>query len=162
MTALEFNTMLMRLKEPLHYFSSKFYRNLEDREDLVQETMTKALVYRDKFNAGTNFKAWVFTIMKNTFINEYKKNQRKKEDLNSDDLYKNENRFVDYNSPSNVFEKAEFELKINALERKFSKPLRMYHEGYKYEEIAEQENLPLGTIKNRIHTARQILVNCYK
>jgi RNA polymerase sigma-70 factor (ECF subfamily) len=162
MTTLEFSTQLMSFKDSLYYFSSRFYKNVQDREDLVQETLAKAFNYKDKFNAGTNFKAWIFTIMKNTFINEYKKNQKMKENSTTDDVYQYEKNFVDYNSPIDVINKMEFELKIESLDKKFSTPLKMYHEGYKYEEIAEQENLPLGTIKNRIHAARQLLISAYR
>jgi RNA polymerase sigma-70 factor, ECF subfamily len=161
MTQFEFNSMLATVQEPLYYFSSRFYKTTDDRLDLVQETITKALFNREKFNAGTNFKAWVFTIMKNTFINEYKKNLRKKENTSSEDVYENARFFVENETPDHIFQRNEFDEKVKQMDTKYSQPLKMYHEGFKYEEISEKLYLPLGTVKNRIHSARNILLSTY-
>jgi RNA polymerase sigma-70 factor, ECF subfamily len=162
MEAINFDKMLIEMRDPLYYFSSRFYHSEDDRMDLVQETMTKAFYYKEKFSMGTNFKAWVFTIMKNTFINEYKKTQKRKESTSSEDIYENARNFVEHETPHHILQKSEFDDKVSSLDSKFSDPLQRYHEGYKYEEIAAEMELPLGTVKNRIHTARQILVNVYK
>ncbi len=161
MSTLEFNSLVVNVRESLYFFSSRFYKSTDDREDLVMETITKALMNKDKFNPGTNFKAWVFTIMRNTFINEYKKSKKRNELTTNEDVYSLEKHFVDTETPFHKLQKVEFDTKISVLEEKYSVPLKMYHVGYKYEEIAIKMELPLGTIKNRIHTARQILLDCY-
>lgn len=161
MTAIEFNQMVIGVRDQLFYFSSRFYKSEDDRLDLVQETIVKALHYRDKFYPGTNFRAWVFTIMKNTFINEYKKNQKRQLLTSSTDVYDNERNFVDKETPHHIYQKNEFHSQVHNLNEKYRDPLKMYHEGYKYDEIAEKLDLPIGTVKNRIHTARHLLINSY-
>ena len=73
MSTLEFNKQVLNFKSPLGYFALSLTSNSEDAKDLVQDTMVKALVYKDKFTDATNLKAWLYTIMKNTFINNYRK-----------------------------------------------------------------------------------------
>ena len=155
MTAFEYNSLLTEMKEPLFYFSAKFYKSLDDREDLTQDTLIKALLNKDKFNTGTNIKAWLFTIMRNIFINEYQKNKRMRESMN----VKNNLSDVNNETPQDILEVQDINSNISKLEDKYRVPLTMYNAGYKYKEIADEINLPIGTVKNRIHSARHILVN---
>ena len=88
MTAIEFNHELLSYQNPLKYFALKLTSDNEDAEDLLQETLLKALKYRDKFQDKTNLKAWLYTIMKNTFINNYRRKVRKRTIMdNTDDDY---------------------------------------------------------------------------
>ena len=75
MTAIEFNQQLISFQNPLKYFALKLTSDNEDAEDLLQETFLKALKYKDKFQEATNLKAWLYTIMKNTFINNYRRSR---------------------------------------------------------------------------------------
>ena len=76
MTAIEFNHQLITLEEKLARFALSLTSNKDDAKDLLQETMLKAITYRDQFVQYTNLKAWTYTIMKNTFINNYRRNVR--------------------------------------------------------------------------------------
>ena len=79
MTAIEFNTRILQEKSSLNHFALSLTRNTDDALDLIQDTYVKAITYRDKFEDSTNLKAWLFTIMKNTFINAYRKNTKTKQ-----------------------------------------------------------------------------------
>ncbi|HRZ21329.1 MAG TPA: RNA polymerase sigma factor, partial [Bacteroidales bacterium] len=76
MTQLEFNFKLVSLKDNLSYFANLLTSNEEDAKDLVQDTFVKALTHREQFQPDTNLKAWAYTIMKNTFINNYRRSVR--------------------------------------------------------------------------------------
>src|SRR5687767_11170473 len=78
METKEFTHQITGLRSTLHSFTRRFTRDVEECQDLVQDTMLKALLHKDKFKADTNLKGWLFTIMRNTFINNYRKNQRDK------------------------------------------------------------------------------------
>jgi RNA polymerase sigma-70 factor (ECF subfamily) len=88
MTALEFNYQLTSLSESLERFAFSLTTNREDARDLLQETFVKAISYRDKYADDTNLKAWTFTIMKNTFINNYRRTVKSNTTFDhTDDLY---------------------------------------------------------------------------
>ncbi len=83
MTQIQFQNSLTSLHSKLYYFALSLTSDSDKARDLVQETYLKALTYRDKFSADTNLMAWVYTIMKNTFINEYRRNVKTKTTLES-------------------------------------------------------------------------------
>jgi RNA polymerase sigma factor (sigma-70 family) len=88
MTAMEFNYQLTNLSGNLERFALSLTSNSEDAKDLLQETFAKAITYRDKFEDNTNLKAWTFTIMKNTFINNYRRTVKSNTTFdNTEDLY---------------------------------------------------------------------------
>lgn len=156
MNTVEFSSQMMSYEKNLKYFALKLTRNNEDANDLVQETFLKALLNIDRYSDNTNLKAWLCTILKNTFINNYRKSS-KRNDYNMDD------KFHDYtliNKPSSYNPEKEFNFKelnsiIDSLEPEFRVPFQMYDSGYKYNEIAEELGLNLGTIKSRIHFSRK-------
>ena len=159
MTRIQFNNALYNFSDKLYFYALRLTSDSERASDLVQETMLKALTYRDKFQQNTDFKAWVYTIMKNTFINEYRRN------------IKIRNTFVDsnidfsplppmeknYTAPDSIYHIKEIYQNIDALEDEYRIPFTMFFEGYKYKEIAEELDLPLGTVKSRIFFTRQKL-----
>lgn len=158
MSDIEFNNILEANANYLNPFAFKLTHDTEKAKDLVQETLHRALVNKDKYNAGTNLKAWIYTIMRNIFINDFRKNSRYKIVHDQSD-----NDFL-LNSVDNVYNTAEVNLglkeiwrHINALPDIFKSPFLMYYEGYKYNEIADLLTLPLGTIKSRIHFSRKML-----
>lgn len=160
MTVLEFNYQVSTFQEKLNAFARTLTRDEEDAKDLFQETVLKAMKYRDKFVSPTNLKAWLFTIMKNTFINEYRRN--KLVTMVHDD---SPGEYVLNSKPSELqsqvsrIETQEILQKIGELEEEYRIPFTMHIEGFKYKEISEELDLPIGTVKSRIYIARQILMN---
>ncbi len=160
MTAIEFNHHLTTLGTALERFAISLTSNREDAHDLVQETYLKALTYRDKFTDSSNLKAWVYTIMKNSFINNYRRNVRQNTTFdNTQDLYflNNTRHSADYN-PLSELSASEIRSLIDNLEDEFRVPFKMHQEGYKYKEIAEKLDLPIGTVKSRIFFSRKKLM----
>jgi RNA polymerase sigma-70 factor (ECF subfamily) len=161
MTLIEFNTQVTSLQDNLKAFAHSLTSNHEDAKDLMQETILKALKYRDKFQDQTNLKAWMYTIMKNTFINDYRR--RRKTDLIFDDTP--ENYFLNigknkgYVSPESVYSLKEMWGAVDRLEDEYRVPFKRHVEGYKYKEIADELNLPIGTVKSRIFLARKKLMD---
>ncbi|MBP6458599.1 MAG: RNA polymerase sigma factor [Crocinitomicaceae bacterium] len=159
MSTLEFNETLVRLESNLISFAKGFTRNEEDARDLTQETMLKALTYRDYYKPQTNFKAWVFTIMRNVFINQYRRNSKSKTLFDfSKDLYLLANSVANHETPNNYIYNKEINNKINELNEEYKQPFLMHYEGFKYKEISDKLNIPIGTVKSRIFIARKKLM----
>ena len=159
MSTIEFHNSLNFLTESLNAFAYSLTKNSEDAKDLYQETAFRAINNKDKFRPETNFKAWTFTIMKNIFINNYRKKIKSNTILDStDNTY-----FLDSGSEQVTNDggrnmlMTELTEMINSLEDNIRVPFMMHHEGYKYNEIAEHFDLPLGTVKSRIFFARKAL-----
>ena len=159
MTQVEFNHAVQNHYTPLKGYAMKLARDVENANDLLQETMLRAIRNRDKFAEGTNMRGWLVTIMKNIFINHYRR--MVKGAVVSDDT---ENQFFinSLHHTSGNHAQSKIALKelydqVNALSEKLRTPFLMSFEGYKYDEIAEKLNIPLGTVKIRIHNARQKL-----
>jgi RNA polymerase sigma-70 factor (ECF subfamily) len=158
MTTQEFNTRMMTHQSTLKYYALSLTRNEEEAKDLVQETFFKVLSNREKYRNDTNFKAWMFTILKNTFINNYNKlSSQKTIHDDSEDEYLIRNTQVDDITPDSEFGASEIYRVLNNLEDEYRIPFQNFLNGYKYHEIAEQMNLPIGTIKSRIYFARKKL-----
>mgnify|MGYP001587984481 CR=1 FL=1 len=164
MTAIEFNTQITFLSNKLRYFALKLTSDMEDANDLLQDTILKALTFRNKFTDKTNLSAWMHTIMKNTFINNYRRQQRSGQlfDNTKDLFYLNMPQESGFSSPSSQLYEKEITSGINKLEDQYRVPFMMHVEGYKYEEIAEQLHIPMGTVKSRIFIARKILMEYFK
>lgn len=159
MSTIEFNDSLISLETKLIAFAKSFTKSEEDARDLTQETMLKALTYRDYYKPQTNFKAWVFTIMRNVFINQYRRNSKSKTLFDySKDLYLIANSVSNHETPSNFIYDKEINFQIDALHDEYKKPFIMHHEGYKYKEISEKLDIPIGTVKSRIFIARKKLM----
>lgn len=158
MVALEFNNHLNKLSSILLTFAYNLTKNSDDAQDLYQETAYRALTNQDKFRDGTNFKAWVFTIMKNIFINDYRKKAKSNVIVDeTDNLY-----YINLGGTiSNLAESGmimeELEFMVENLDRSIRVPFVMHYQGFKYQEIAEHLDLPLGTVKSRIFFARKEL-----
>jgi RNA polymerase sigma factor (sigma-70 family) len=157
MTAIEFTHQVASLRGTLQTFTRRFTRDREESMDLVQDTILKALTYREKFRDEANLKGWLFTIMRNTFINNYRKNQRAKtsNDKSKDLYYLNVEEEHTFNRPQETLEFKEIWRNMNSIKDEFMIPFKMHTTGYKYHEIAEHLNLPIGTVKNRIFHARK-------
>ena len=153
MSIMEFNSMVLNHSESLKPFAISLTRDHEEAKDLCQQTLYRAFAYRENYEQGTNIKAWLFTIMRNIFINDYRRNARKKNVLDtvkySQTLYAN-------SSEINL-RLREIETAIYRLPSIFKTACLLYLQGYKYHEIALALNEPLGTIKSRIHFAKKVL-----
>lgn len=160
MGTMEFDKQLTNLQDNLKYFATTLTQNEEEAKDLVQETYLKALTYRDKFEANTNLKAWTYTIMKNTFINNYRRSSKVSMIVdNTADLYFiNSSRKSDSANPESSLSHKEVTKVVNGLEDEHRIPFQMHHQGFKYKEIAEHLNLSIGTVKSRIFFSRKKLI----
>lgn len=159
MATLDFNQDLNRLTGSLQSFAYNLTKNDEDARDLFQETAFRAITNKDKFRPGTNFKAWLFTIMKNIFINNYRKKVKKNTIIDStDNLYFiNSGSVIINNEAGTNILMSELHKMIDSLEDSIKIPFQMHYEGFKYQEIADELELPLGTVKSRIFFARKAL-----
>lgn len=157
MTAIEFNHRIASLKDTLELFTRRFTKDQEESEDLIQDTVLKALTYRDKFKQNTNLKGWLYTIMRNTFINNYRKAQRAKttHDDTKELYYLNVADNHTFNSPDSSYEYKDIMNCMNGVKKDLLVPFKMHVDGYKYHEIAECLEIPIGTVKNRIFHARK-------
>ncbi len=160
MTAIEFNHQLVNLEKNLERFAYSLTANQEDARDLVQETFLKALTYREQFTDQSNLKAWTFTILKNTFINNYRKAVKQNTTFdNTKDLYfLNKSEESESTKPDSEISFKEITKKVESLEDEFRIPFQMHTSGYKYKEIAEEMNLNIGTVKSRIFFSRKKLM----
>lgn len=159
----DFQAQILSLSPALLGFSRRFCSSEDDRNDLTQDTLLKAWSNKNKFSAGTNLKAWVFTIMRNTYINSFNKKQKRKTFTLSEDISEYEQQyFVNHFTPEDYLDKQELSQSIESLDEQYHDPLTMYHEGFKYEEIASELQIPVGTVKNRIFTARKKVVDSFK
>ena len=159
MSTMEFNSQLASLQDNLTYFAQSLTQNADDARDLVQETYLKALTYRDKFEANTNLKAWTYTIMKNTFINNYRRNVKMstKFDNTNDLIYLNSGSASEEATPDSILSHKEISEVVSKLEDEHRIPFQMHHQGYKYKEIAEHLELSESQVKSRLNKAREKL-----
>ena len=159
MTALEFGYNISKSTKSLKPIAIRLTKNVEEAEDLIQETVLKAFTNRDKFTEGTNLKAWLYTIMKNTFITNYQRMVRRNTFIDtSDNLhYIHSNNNIIENLAYSNFALKDINRAIENLDDTYKIPFMMHFRGFKYFEIAEKLDIPIGTVKNRIHIARQEL-----
>lgn len=160
MTAIEFTNQVQQISVSLRPAALTLTRDRDAAYDLVQETLLKALLNKEKFKAGTNLKAWLYTIMRNTFINNYNKITRRSTTIDSTDLFQFTNAsesFITHNRASGKFIQQDIDNALADLSEDFRQPFMLYYIGYKYLEIAEKLQIPIGTVKNRIHIARKEL-----
>lgn len=139
-------------------FALRLTHNATESEDLLQETLLKALKNESKFTEGTNLKAWLFTIMKNIFINDYRKKVKRPTILDTtESQYFLNSTITTANAAVSGMERDNIMMIIRDLDIPYRVPFMLYYKGYKYDEIAEKLNLPIGTIKSRIFFARKQL-----
>jgi RNA polymerase sigma-70 factor (ECF subfamily) len=159
MSTLEFNQLLLNNAEFLKPFAVTLTRDNEAAKDLFQETLYRALANREKYNVGTNIKAWLYTIMRNIFINNYRRKAKQATifDNTPNEYLINLNQGAVANQAIADINLKEVQQAIFQLPEIFRNPFLLYFDGYKYHEIADMLSEPLGTIKSRIHFARKLL-----
>ncbi len=159
MSQLEFTQQYTALQAMLMNFAMKLTKNEEAAQDLLQDTALKAYKYRNMYHKGTNMSAWLMTIMRNTFINDYRKKKRRRvlnDSTNNNYLINSGTKSVENIGEAKIALK-EVQQVLTKIEDWARIPLLMHAEGYKYDEIASELEIPLGTVKSRIYFARKQL-----
>lgn len=159
MSVAEFNRMLVTHSDFLKPFAISLTKDLDSARDLLQETMYRALANKEKYSVGTNIKAWLYTILRNTFINDYRRKVKRNQVLQQAPANGLPDAGISMFTADGGMELKETWRMVRELPDIFRNPFILYFEGYKYHEIAEMLNEPLGTIKSRIHFARKLLKN---
>lgn len=159
MTSATFQSRLMDLQANMLNFALQLTSNRDDAYDLVQDTTLRVLGNQEKYVDNTNFKGWVFTIMRNIFINNYRRVVRANTVFDNTDSYYHLNITQDsgIESPECSYAVEEIMEAIREFPANYREPFMLHISGYKYNEIAEEMNLPLGTVKSRIFFARKAL-----
>lgn len=155
----DFQKRLLGLQDNLLSFAYRLTSNHEDARDLLQDTTYKVLANESKYVDDSNFKSWVFTIMRNIFINNYRRIVKSQTVIDkSDDLYQlNLPQVESSETPENSYALGEVSAAVNSLQDEYRLPFVMHIAGYKYQEIADKMGLPMGTVKSRIFFAKQKL-----
>lgn len=159
MTAIQFKNIVQREAKSLRKYAYQLTRNVEDTNDLVQETLLKAYTYQEKFEEGTNLKGWLYTIMKNTFINNYRRMVKRNTfiDQTDNEYFLDSFAVTEKNMGEQKFIMRDIEAAIDKLPVNLKKPFTMSYKGFKYHEIAEILHIPIGTVKTRIFVAKRQL-----
>jgi len=159
MTSADFTHLVSRHSEFLYPFAYSLTNDQEEAKDLFQDTMLRALANRDKYQFGTNLKAWLYTVMRNIFINSY----RRKKKLRGIEKQQQHAEWLNDQSIGNVgwnrLRLKEINEALNRLPESLRLSFELYYTGYKYQEIAVLLQEPLGTVKSRIHFARKTLIS---
>lgn len=155
---------IVNIQSNLLNFAYQLTSNKEDAEDLLQDTTLKALNNADKFVDNVNFKGWIFTIMRNIFINNYRQSVRQATIIDTTiDLYHlNLPQKSGFDSPEGSYSVKEIIKTIDLFCDEYRVPFSLHVAGYKYSEISEMLNLPIGTVKSRIFFARKRMQKALK
>lgn len=148
-------TRISGLHPVLKRLSKRFTLDADESSDLVQDTILKALLNRDKFKEDTNLQGWLFTIMRNTFINDYRKKQRTVHNPIRELYFLNIEDGHTFSSPERKYAWDDLWRNIDGLREELGTPFKLHVSGYKYHEIAARLDIPIGTVKNRIFHARK-------
>ena len=159
MRTTTFTQNLLGMQSELRRFALKLTADIEDANDLLQETSLKALDNEDKYTPDTNFKGWMYTIMRNIFINNYRKTVRDQTfvDHTENLFHLNLPQDSGFESTEGNYDLKEIRKIVHSLPKEYRVPFSMYVSGFKYREIAEKLGLPIGTVKSRIFFTRQRL-----
>ncbi len=153
---------LVQMQEQLYYYALQLTEDREDALDLVQETSFKALKNRNRLHNNDHIRAWLYTILKNTYINYLRSSHYRQLTHDSDEV---NNYAAPYNgsngAPYEQLERKELHEIIGMLPGTYKKPIRMFLSGYSYKEIATQMNIPIGTVKSRIHLGKKQIRKVY-
>ena len=156
---MNFGAEISQYEKMLRPFAFNLTKSREESEDLIQDTFFRAIANKEKFAEGTNIKAWLFTIMRNIFINNYRRNQKRNTvtDTSDNQYLLNSTKKVERNDSERSFIAEDIDKAMIEVSKDFTEPFMMYYNGFKYQEIAEKLDLPLGTVKSRIFFARKEL-----
>ena len=153
--------------DALYNFALRMTGNSDDADDLVQETFLKAFRFFDKFEKGTNCKAWLFRILKNSYINDYRKQTKEPDKVDYDDV---QNFYENIKASDIKAQHTEEDAFNKLMEDDISSALQLLPEdfrtviilsdieGFTYEEIADFVDCPIGTVRSRLHRARKNVI----
>jgi RNA polymerase sigma factor (sigma-70 family) len=157
---LTFEQNMQTFQPMLRNYALQLTQNMDDANDLVQETFLKAMTYSSKFKKGTNLKGWLFTIMRNSFINNYRRITKRNTFLDTQEeqfIIDSAKTFNTFNDGESKFIRQDLANAIDLLPDDLRITFEMNTLGYKYHEIAEKIDIPIGTVKTRIFVARRKL-----
>lgn len=153
---------LVRLQEQLYYYALQLTEDREDALDLVQETSYKALKNRNRLHNNDHIRAWLYTILKNTYINYLRSSHHRQLTHDSDELQNYATQSSGSNgAPYEQMEKKELHQIIEMLPGVYEQPIKMFLSGYSYKEIARHMKIPIGTVKSRIHLGKKQIRKVY-
>lgn len=162
----EFEVEALPHADLLYNYALRMTNNAADADDLVQETFLKAFRFWDKYEKGTNIRAWLFRIMKNSYINRYRREAKEPDTVDYDEIQNFYNTIRDEAAEANDLQESAFgnlldddiATAIAALPEDFRTVVILCDiEGLTYEEIAEFLDCPLGTVRSRLHRGRSLL-----
>jgi RNA polymerase sigma-70 factor, ECF subfamily len=158
-----FDGKLVGMQKQLYYYALQLTDNREYALDLVQETSYKALKNRKRLHSNDHIRAWLYTILKNTYINYLRSSHNKHMAYDSDmaSVYSNSGKETSNPLPDHMLQRKELREQINLLPGSYGKPINMMLSGYSYKEIAQQMNIPIGTVKSRIHLGKKRIRKTY-
>jgi RNA polymerase sigma factor (sigma-70 family) len=164
MENMPFTNQINVYQQSLHNFAMSFTKNEEDANDLVQDTFLKAIGSHHLYTEGTNLKAWLYTILKNTYLNAYRRTTRRNKVLEVTDEFLSHQLVLSSATNRGVEQMVSEDITkaMKMLPDMYRTPFLKFFEGFKYIEIADELNIPIGTVKTRIHIARKILQNKLK
>ena len=163
---LDFEREALPHMSALYNFALRMTGDPDDADDLVQETFLKAFRFFDKFEKGTNCKAWLFRILKNSYINDYRKQSKEPNKVDYEDIENFYENIKSSDVKSNHLEEDVFNnllddnisAAISSLPEDFRTVIILSDiEGFTYEEIADFVDCPIGTVRSRLHRARKML-----
>jgi RNA polymerase sigma factor (sigma-70 family) len=160
----QFCEKLVELEGTLFKYALFLRLDHDDAKDLVQDTFLKAMLHKEKFVDTGLLKAWTITILRNTFINNYRHNAMKKtySDGTDESFFINQTKTLATDDPDSIYSYKEINMSIEQLKANLRVPFKMFIAGYKYKEIADKNNIKVGTVKSRIFLARKTLMNHLK
>ncbi|MFZ5939573.1 MAG: RNA polymerase sigma factor [Bacteroidota bacterium] len=159
----KFNAHLLDLQNQLYYYALQLTSNREDARDLVQETSYKALKNKNLLHSDKHVRAWLYTILRNSYINQIRSGHNRQIISENSDL---SNQAVSSpvpqdENPDRIYEREELMSIVGKLPLSYSQPLKLHLSGYAYKEISRILSIPIGTVKSRIHLSKKLLRNCY-
>jgi RNA polymerase sigma-70 factor (ECF subfamily) len=158
-----FTGSLIQARDQLYYYALQLTENRDDANDLVQETSYKALKNLSRLKYDEHKNAWLYTILRNTYINNLRSGHHKniKSNRADQELQVANAAMPEFDYPDRIFERKELIEKIRMLPPIYARPLRLFLSGYAYREIANMTGAPIGTVKSRIHLAKEKLKKTY-
>ena len=154
---------LVGMQKQLYYYALQLTDDRDHALDLVQETSYKALKNRKRLHSTDHIRAWLYTILKNTYINYLRSSHNKNLAYDSDEvgLFSNSEKETGSPLPDVILQRKELRELINLLPETYEKPINMMLSGYSYKEIAQQMDIPIGTVKSRIHLGKKRIRKTY-
>jgi RNA polymerase sigma factor (sigma-70 family) len=157
MAAIEFSHQIISFQNGLKRYAFSLVSDRDDASDLLQETYLKAFSYKEKLADYSNLKVWITTIMRNIFINHYRRRKKSREILN-DEIAVMKDLEQGFEFTESYYTENELNKAMVQLTDELKQPFAKYVDGFKYREIADEMGINIGTVKSRIFTARKQLM----